>query len=160
MLKTYAFRTKLTEIQEMLTQERTKEAGYAKRRADHQSRMNEEFKAIEALQHINQPQNVSKDESSIRDRLLAMGFDIDAETYSRYMKLQSECNAMARDADMQPNNNQFACAVYIAENLKSTNKEKKIMLTMPPGEGKSRITVALLYLIEEACHKFHSLIQP
>ena len=54
---------------------------------------------------------------------------------------------MARDADMQPNNNQFACAVYIAENLKSTAKEKKIMLTMPPGEGKSRITVALLYLM-------------
>ena len=76
-----------------------------------------------------------------------MGYDIDPDIYSRYLKLQSECNAMARDADMQPNNNQFACAVYIAENLKSTAKEKKIMLTMPPGEGKSRITVALLYLM-------------
>ena len=76
-----------------------------------------------------------------------MGLDIDAETHLKYLKLQSECNARARDADVSPNNNQFACAVYIAETLKPNTKEKKIMLTMPPGEGKSRITVALLYLM-------------
>ena len=81
------------------------------------------------------------------DRLKSMGLTLDSEAHSKYIKLQGECNTKARDADMCPNNNQFACAVYIVEKLKPTPNEKKIVLSMPPGEGKSRITVALLHLM-------------
>ena len=48
---------------------------------------------------------MTKDETTFRDRLVTMGLDIDAETHLRYLKLQTECNAKARDADIAPNNN-------------------------------------------------------
>lgn len=62
--------------------------------------MTQEKKAIDAIRENSQPQKVIKDESSIRDRLIAMGYDILPDIYSKYLKLYSECSAKARDADM------------------------------------------------------------
>ena len=142
-----SMKARLTEIKNGIAHQKTKEATYAKRDAVHERSMMQEKKEIHDIMNNATSTFILGDESTFNDRLKVMGLELESDTYSKYITLQGECNTKARDAKMCPNNNQFACAVYITENLKANTSQKKIMLSMPPGEGKSRITVALLYLM-------------
>ena len=110
-------------------------------------------KAMKALQDEYaviikaEPLVVARDEGSFLDRVKAMGMELTPQQHGHYLGLQQDCITKASEVELAPNNNQYGCAVYIAEKLKPTANEKRLLLSMGPGEGKSRITVGLLYLM-------------
>ena len=121
---------------------------YVKAASDH-------IKAMEAMQNEYaviikaEPLIVSRDEGSFLDRVKAMGMELTPQQHGHYVGLQQDCNTKASEVELAPNNNQYGCAVYIAEKLKPYANEKRLLLSMGPGEGKSRITVGLLYLMSK-----------
>ena len=64
---------------------------------------------------------------------------------THYDRLHSLCKTQSEKFNFQPNNNQFACAAYIHNTLRV---RERVLLTMPPGKGKSRIILSLLLVYQ------------
>ena len=136
----------LKQVQEEKDQMKETMEGYKQAEAKHKKDMAALQTQYESNISKSQP-HILRDDTTFFDRVRNIGLTLTPVDHQKYGKHQSDCNIKAEEAEFMPNNNQFGCAVFIAEHLKATAKENKILFTMPPGEGKSRITVALLYLM-------------
>ena len=57
-----------------------------------------------------------------------------------------KCKNQAAQIGFAPNFNQFACAAYVHHTIRAKENHNKMLIIMPPGKGKSRVALSLMYL--------------